>query len=77
MTNPIFLTQQEVENITGKHRYRAQARALARMGIECRIRPDGRPIVSRLAFERIMNGNAPKVDIEPDFEALRNRLTGD
>ncbi len=77
MTCPIYLTQQEGENITGKHRYRAQARALARMGIECRIRPDGRPIVSRLAFERIMSGNAPKVDIEPDFEALRNRLTGD
>jgi hypothetical protein len=71
MTTLIYLTPQEVEDITGKHRYRAQVRALGRMGIECRIRPDGRPIVSRLAFERTMNGSARiTAQVEPDFEAL-------
>lgn len=71
MTALIYLTAQEVEGITGKHRYRAQVRALARMGIECRTRPDGRPIVSRLAFERTMDGTAHTTrQVEPDFEAL-------
>ena len=69
MTNPIYLTLQEIEAITGKHRYRAQARALGRMGIQCRARPDGRPIVSRAAFEQVMGTNT-ELQAEPDFEAL-------
>ncbi len=68
MTSPIYLAPQEVEDITGKHRYRAQVRALGRMGIQCRVRPDGRPIVSRLVFEQAMGSNTK--EIEPDFEAL-------
>ncbi len=69
--DPIYLTPQEVEEITGKHRYRAQVRALARMGIQCRIRPDGRPIVSRIAFEKMMSPTAsPLQEVEPDFGAL-------
>ena len=71
MTNPIYLTLQEVEAITGKHRYRAQVRALGRMGIQCRVRPDGRPIVSRMAFENIMGGTvSTPQQAEPDFGAL-------
>jgi Domain of unknown function (DUF4224) len=71
MTSPIYLTPQEVEDITGKHRYRAQVRALGQMGIHCWVRPDGRPIVSRLGFERTLNGTArTTAQIEPDFEAL-------
>ena len=69
MTNPIFLTPQELENITGKQRYRAQVRALGRMGIQCRARPDGRPIVSRAVFEQAMGTNTD-LQAEPDFEAL-------
>ncbi len=71
MTSPIYLTPQEVEDITGKRRYRAQVRALGRMGIQCRIRPDGRPIVSRMAFEKIMDGPASTSEqVEPDFGML-------
>jgi hypothetical protein len=71
MTKPIYLTLQEIEDITGKHRYRAQVRALGRMGIHCCVRPDGRPIVSRLAFERAMGGSMNTArQVEPDFEAL-------
>jgi hypothetical protein len=66
-----FLTEQEVVELTGKQRHRAQVRALARMGIQCRVRPDGRPIVSRLAFERAMGGSMNTArQVEPDFEAL-------
>ena len=69
MANPIYLTLQEVEDITGKHRYRAQVRALGRMGIHCRVRPDGRPIVSRAVFEQAMGANT-EPQAEPDFGAL-------
>ncbi len=71
MVGPIYLTDEEIEEITGKRRYRAQARALARMGIECRVRPDGRPIVSRAAFERAMGGTNTSTQAEPDFSVLR------
>ena len=69
MAGPINLTDKEVEDITGKHRYRAQVRALGRMGIQCRVRPDGRPIVSRAAFEQVTGTNT-ELQAEPDFEAL-------
>ena len=71
MTSLIYLTAKEVEGITGKHRYRAQVRALGRMGIQCWVRPDGRPIVSRMAFENIMGGTvSTPQQAEPDFGAL-------
>ncbi len=71
MTNLIYLTAKEVEGITGKRRHRAQVRALGRMGIQCRVRPDGRPIVSRMAFESIMGGTlSTPQQADPDFGAL-------
>ncbi len=71
MAGPIYLTDKEIEEITGKHRYRAQVRALGRMGIQCRVRPDGRPIVSRTAFEKIMDGAVSTPEqVEPDFGML-------
>nr|VFK14564.1 MAG: protein of unknown function (DUF4224) [Candidatus Kentron sp. LFY] len=42
-----FLNESELRRLTGKVRYTAQIRALRWMGIEHRIRPDGRPIVLR------------------------------
>ncbi len=68
MTNAIYLTPQELEDITGKQRHRAQVRALGQMGIHCCVRPDGRPIVSRLVFEQAMGSDTRET--EPDFEAL-------
>ena len=76
MADPVYLTPQEVENITGKQRYRAQVHALAQMGIQCRVRPDGRPIVSRLAFESAMGNDAAHlIEAEPNFEALDDTQT--
>ena len=71
MASPIYLTPQEVADITGKQRYRAQVHALAGMGIHFLTRPDGRPIVSRLAFESAMGNDAAHlIEAEPNFEAL-------
>jgi len=48
----MILTNAEIIEITGKQRYKAQALVLARMGVPCITRPDGRPIVSRVVSIR-------------------------
>ncbi len=66
-----LMSPEEIRQITGKHRYRAQAMVLARMGIPCVMRPDGCPIVSRLAFERAIGNDAVhQIEIKPNFGAL-------
>ena len=65
------LTIAEVIEITGRRRHRAQAMVLGRMGVPFITRPDGRPIVSRLAFERMMGDDAPRrIEASPNFGAL-------
>lgn len=70
---PLILSLEELRAITGRSRYRAQARALARMGISYRMRPDGLPLVSRAHFEEIMGTESrthPSDATEPDWNAL-------
>lgn len=71
----IDLTTEEIERITGRSRYKAQAKALDGMGIPYTTRPDGSLVVSRLAYERALGGVSEKearrlADEEPNFEAL-------
>lgn len=69
----LVLSHEELCAITGRSRYRAQARALARTGISYRLRPDGFPLVSRTHFEAIMGsdtGNPALSTIEPNWSAL-------
>lgn len=68
----LVLNHEEIRALTGRRRYRAQARALARMGISYRLRPDGFPIVSRAHFEEIMGTTSPAVEkaTQPDWSAL-------
>ncbi len=68
----MVLTNAEIIEITGKSRYRAQAMALARMGVPYLIRPDGRPIVSRIAFERVVGDDDARQieEVSPNFGAL-------
>ncbi len=68
----MILTNAEIIEITGKQRYKAQALVLARMGVPCITRPDGRPIVSRVAFERVMGDDSRRKPdaFEPDFSKL-------
>lgn len=70
----LILSHKELCVLTGLRRYRAQARALARMDITFRLRPDGFPIVSRAHFEAIMGTESnipPSAATEPDWSALR------
>lgn len=68
----IHLTPAEIKAISGgRVRFRAQARALDRLGIPYKRRPDGSLLVSRLAYERALCGtHTPQVAVEPDFDAM-------
>ncbi len=68
----LILSQDEIGVLTGRHRYRAQARALARMGISYKLRPDGFPIVSRVHFEQVMGASMPRAEraTEPNWSVL-------
>lgn len=67
----LTLTAAELQEITGKRRYRAQARALAQMGISYRIRPDGFPLVARSHFDEIMGAESSRRrEVEPDWSAM-------
>lgn len=69
----LILSHAELCAVTGRCRYRAQAKALARMGINHRIRPDGFPLVSRAHFEAIMGAEGPattRKPTEPDWSTL-------
>lgn len=51
------LTDEEVDSIcAGLKQHEAKARYMRRMGVTVRKRPNGRPLVMRAEFERIMTG---------------------
>lgn len=49
----ILLTKEELMELTGRERPRAQVRALVHMGIPFRVRPDGSPVVLRDHLETL------------------------
>lgn len=52
----LFLTPEEINDLTGRSRRDAQARALNAMGITHRARPDGSLVVSRDHVDRLLGG---------------------
>ena len=68
----MFLTQEELEELTGRVRKSAQVEALRTMGIMHTIRPDGRPLVLRSHIEAMMGGASDKKEkpVEPNWSAL-------
>lgn len=72
----MFLSNQQVQELTGRQRVSAQAKALDAMGIPYRRRPDDTLAVLRAAVETILGGVAvtPKIEApmpEPQLN-LRN-----
>lgn len=68
----LFLTHDEVRELTGRTRYHAQRRVLTAMRIDFRARPDGRPLVLRARAEELLGHKAtpaPQTP-EPNWEAL-------
>lgn len=70
----MFLTDEQVEELTHRTRRDAQVRALRFMGIEHRVRPDGSVAVLRSHVQRILGDGAvaakAKKEIEPDWSAI-------
>ena len=71
----MFLTSEEVFDLTHKRNRRAQICALRGMGIEYRVRPDGTVAVLRSHLEKLLgagdsNNGRIKPEIEPDWSAI-------
>ena len=60
MTDSLFLTQDEMVELTGFQRSSAQARALRTMGVEHKIRADGRVLVLRKHIEELFGAHKRK-----------------
>lgn len=71
----MFLTKEELKELTGRERRDAQVRALRFMGIEHRLRPDASVAVLRSHVEEVLSGNANSKTREkrhePNWDALQ------
>lgn len=64
----LWLSQEEIADLTSRVKPAAQRRALDRMGIGYRVRPDGRPLV---LVEQIQpDARRRPVGGEPNWDAL-------
>lgn len=70
----MFLTAEEVRELTGCQRPSAQERALKHMGIECRRRPDGSVVVLRAVVELVLGGGRIAPKVEPEIPEPKLRL---
>lgn len=69
----VFLSKEELHQLTGRTRRDAQLIALNHMGIEHKVRPDGSIVVLRAHVEKIMGGVAQQFQTsndQPDWDAL-------
>lgn len=75
----MFLSVSEINQLTGKKKPASQARALRFMGIEHKIRPDGKLLVSRAHVEKLLDGesvnNRIKRRTEPDWSMFNAKKT--
>ena len=62
----MLLTPEDIIKVTGYVQPAAQIRALKKMGIALKVRPDGKPVVTWSMFHS--NKNQP---VEPDFDSIR------
>lgn len=70
----MFLTRDEITELTGKRRFTAQVAWLSAHRWAFETRADGRPVVARAEAERQLvgkRGRGPEPAAEPDFGALR------
>ena len=75
MTTPIYLTQQEITDITGYQKRSCQVAWLRDNGFTVKIRADGSPLIARANYLRVMGADPQEhksTDQEPDFSSLQN-----
>ncbi|MDD2753859.1 MAG: DUF4224 domain-containing protein [Candidatus Portnoybacteria bacterium] len=70
----MFLNQDEIQTLTGRKRWTAQARWLREHGYHCEINAVGRPVVLRAEVERklcgIVTESRPHKKAQPRLEIL-------
>lgn len=69
----MFLTDEELRELTHRQKHKAQARVLRAMGIEYKVRADGSIAVLRSHVEKEMGGAVDaKIEkvIEPNWSAI-------
>lgn len=69
----MFLTPEQIVELTGKIRKPAQRRALNTMGITHKVRADGAVIVSCSHIESVLDGlpvGKVKREVEPNWKAM-------
>lgn len=69
----MFLTAEELKEMTKRTQYRAQVQVLRALGIEHKIRPDGSVLVLRAHVEKQMGGDitsSPTRKREPNWSAI-------
>lgn len=74
----MFLTQPEIETLTGQKQKAAQRRALKRMSVPFEENPVGEILVSRAYMERRLSGSPVESgsnENEPNFGFLSNGKT--
>lgn len=70
----MILTADQLEEITGKRRSRSQVDVLAALGIPYKVRPDGKVIVLRAAFEVALGyASTPKRSTPPQVRLPAQR----
>lgn len=72
MSALLFLTAEEMNELTGRRRRASQESALRAMGIEHKVRADGRVLVLRKHVEQVLGAVLPKDDpekITPNWDA--------
>jgi hypothetical protein len=72
----MFLTNEEVVQLTGRKRHPAQVRALRGMGIEHRVRPDGSVAVLRALVDALFGLEKRQGTEEPHYEFGLIKRTG-
>lgn len=74
MPEPMFLSIDEVVELTGKRRHSLQAEILRTMGIEHKVRADGRVLVLRKYLEQefgVKSSKKKEPVFEPNWEAAK------
>lgn len=71
----MFLTDDEIEALTGRKRKPAQARVLTFLGVEHKMRPDGSLVVLRSQVEKVLGdavvNTKAKKKTAPDFDMVK------
>lgn len=72
MIGSMFLTREELIELTGRSQRASQEQVLRGMGIEHKVRADGRIIVSRRHVEQVLGADeahGSAADVMPDWSA--------